>query len=383
MTTTSTIVGKNLVITGPTGCGKTYRAIKIAREIGGKFAYLAPCRQLVYETYIQYASPASTLSTGEVHIPAANEIEDSFFGVFESHIPRDVKTVIIDEAHFLVDAERGAALNKLIESDIPAIILCSATMTADMRNFQNRAWSNISIPIRGEWKKRKIESNEFWARVEAGEPSIIFRKYSGDCGASGGFAITADALPHERLSAQLAFQRGEIKLIECTNVLAQGLNFPATNILIESNYWDSNELILQKLGRLGRPGWTAKNAELTYCLATTPRIQKQKKPEYVANARDYDCGCLITTWLREAGIDTGSVENDNAIIAWCNERGFLPHEKPSRCNTDFDSSNKYFQPIAIEICKRFDLKMPNILCKLCASIRKCEEIIISARVRKK
>jgi len=50
------------IIEGKTGSGKTYYSINKAKELG-LFAYVAPCRQLAYEIFIDYSSKDDKLST--------------------------------------------------------------------------------------------------------------------------------------------------------------------------------------------------------------------------------------------------------------------------------------------------------------------------------
>lgn len=50
--------GSRYIVEGATGSGKTYYAIKeLTRD--KRFIYIAPCRQLVYESYIKYGKKES------------------------------------------------------------------------------------------------------------------------------------------------------------------------------------------------------------------------------------------------------------------------------------------------------------------------------------
>lgn len=57
-----------VIYEGSTGCGKTYTAIQDAVKFGANYLYLAPCRQLVYETALKYGNKQSTIHTGELKI---------------------------------------------------------------------------------------------------------------------------------------------------------------------------------------------------------------------------------------------------------------------------------------------------------------------------
>jgi superfamily II DNA or RNA helicase len=272
-----------LVIDGETGSGKTYFAINKAKEIGS-FIYVAPCRQLVYETAIKYGTPKDTITTGEVKITG----QENIYAIYESlnHIDLNAfNTLIIDEAHFLTDCERSNILLEAIDKFTGNIFLVSAT-----RNFKiPKGYKLIKLKALQKFKKKRITESKFLDRVKAGEPSIIFHKYKGACGNYGGYEIHADTPADERLQLQIEFAKGDITLIETTNVLAQGLNFPATNIMIVYNEWDTDEVIIQKIGRLGRYGIHSENQELTYCLSYKPtKISKKeiKKNEKKDNNLD-------------------------------------------------------------------------------------------------
>lgn len=243
------------IITGETGSGKTYYAINEAKK-RGRFIYTAPCRQLCYETAIKYGTNRDKITTGEIDIKGLNE---NCFSVFESLKGleyNDYNTLIIDECHFLTDITRNYNLIFAINQFEGNIFLVTAT-----KNFNEtkepllHGFSNNHLKSRVNFQIKRITVPKFFKRVKAGEPSIYFHKYKEACGKFGGHPINSDTPCDERLFAQLAFERGEIKFIESTSVLAQGVNFPATNVCIEYNQHDNNETISQKLGRLGRFGF--------------------------------------------------------------------------------------------------------------------------------
>lgn len=256
---------KNLVIIGGTGSGKTYKSIKIAKALG-RFIYVAPCRQLVYESAIKYGKKnVDSVSTGEINI---NNQKGNFFGVYESLNSIKLSNyhcLIVDEAHFINDYERGEALRAFIEKfkKIGVVLLVTATKTFETPS----GFEVMELKSLYEYKKEFITVDEFFERAKQGIPSIIFRARKTDGHYSVSQAIiTADTPPGLRLQTQIDFASGKITCIDCTNVLAQGLNFPAENILIEYNEHDTAELLHQKLGRLGRFGITEEGARLTCAL---------------------------------------------------------------------------------------------------------------------
>lgn len=226
---------------------------------------------------MDYSNPeVDMLSTGEIKL---NTEGKNFFGVYES-FPSEKKfeTIIIDEAHFISDDDRGVMLQDLINK-----LDCNIYMVTATQNFSIDGFKNIHLKAIESFEKEEISSSEFWERVEAGEPSIIFRDRKDDCGMAGGEPIHADIDLYNRLRIQRGFRDGKINLIETTNVLAQGLNFPATNIYIEESIWNTPELIKQKLGRLGRPFITSKDDRLTYHIEES--IEKINKKQVEGLAR--------------------------------------------------------------------------------------------------
>ncbi|MCK9545024.1 MAG: DEAD/DEAH box helicase [Novosphingobium sp.] len=279
---------KKIIITGETGSGKTY---KVINEIckGEKFIYIAPCRQLVYESFIEYSNENDTLSTGEVHING----NGSLYAVYESiSIENDYKefnSIIIDEAHFISDSDRGGHLSEIIKKfkDKKNIYLVTATDSIDRRHFKDfesiHLISKFKVP-----KKKEVSGEMFWENIEKGKKTIIFCNSISDSFSlsealkNNGYkslAINSTISPSERLKNQYDFMKGDIQVVCATNVLAQGLNFPAENIYIPKDMWDTEEMIVQKLGRLGRP-FLSDSEEVHYCIeyAEIPKKLKKKKP---------------------------------------------------------------------------------------------------------
>lgn len=315
------------LIIGDTGTGKTYKAITGAAQLG-YFAYIGPCRQLVYETAIRYGNSKDTISTGEVHLEGFN----NYFGVFESTIDyRSYKTLIIDECHFLTDEERGGELNLKIKEAKQAglnVILVTGTL-----NFEpKKSWKVEKLSPLANFTKEEISLKEFYQRMAAGVPSIIFRRYKSDCGNN---AITADTPSYERVKTQMDFMMGNITCVEATNAIAQGVNLPAENILIEYNPYDPAEVIHQKIGRLGRFGITRENSRLTYCVYEVPPLRTKK----IINKKQkvkYSFSKANKIKLKELGLweyfnNTPAhllpiIDKDN-IIFWCTKYNYKNTKK--------------------------------------------------------
>lgn len=288
-------MNKKIILTGETGSGKTYRVINEFNK-DKKFVYTAPCRQLVYESYIEYSKENDSISTGEVH----KYNNGSMFCVYESleHINIDsFDSLIIDEAHFVSDPDRGKTLYDIIKKfeDEKDIYLVTATDTISRIDFKNyehiHLKSNFKIPV-----KKEVDWYRFIENMENGLKTIIFcnsiRETFQTMNKIYRLGYKVEALnssidPDERLRIQYEFKNGDVQIICTTNVLAQGLNFPAENIFISNDMWNTDELIIQKLGRLGRP-LICKSEEVYYCIADFEIPKKLKKKRAVKKKLEND-----------------------------------------------------------------------------------------------
>ncbi len=251
--------------TGPTGCGKTFFAIRTVGK--GRFVILVPCRQLAYGIYLEYPE-ITGLDTGEVHL-------GNMFGnrvcVYENLgaqvIPQ--ATLIVDEAHYLNDPERGAALLETILVNAKAgkeIILLTATDTISDELRTLLDIEEVALePFQPEVEKIQIDQQEFARRVHAGMYSLVFTKHAPDERDRQYYAqrfridpelvgvVSANTPSYERLRTQIDFTERRLQVVVASNVLAQGLNFPAQGVLVEYNEYDDWEVVTQKIGRIVRP----------------------------------------------------------------------------------------------------------------------------------
>jgi len=281
------------IITGETGCGKTYSTIKKLQNDNTSFVYIAPCRQLVYETFIEYSHPEDDLSTGEVKI--INKQYGNLFAVYESLNVEQIKNysaLIIDEAHFLCDEDRGANLSKLLDvakEQQKEIYLLTATNSLRKKDFPH--YKTTYMPTLEAPPKVEIGWTEFEQRMMSGIPTIFFCgsineaiNYADELQSNGVKAASLTSLntPSKRLITQYKFKTGQLTTICATNLLAQGVNFTCSNLFIERSMWNTDELLLQKLGRLGRPYNSQMSDVVTYC--TSCPIPKQiNKRQQVKN----------------------------------------------------------------------------------------------------
>ena len=281
---------ETIMFCGPTGSGKTFNAIKHAREISNRFIIAVPTRQLAYEVFLDYN--LDFVYTGEVHLGEGA----CGVGVYEN-IKLDmidkIDTLIIDEAHFINDQDRGGELLEKIAYAISQnknIILMTATDSIAPQLKEKLKIKEIHLKPFEEIQRIDLGDIEDVEDLLKKDPSLnilVFTKYAPNEATKEHYCwllgvdedkcevIHAGIPSADRLLTQIKFRKGELQMVISSNVLAQGVNFPADIVIVEYNEWDTPEVIEQKLGRAGRPGFGKKYA---YRLAYwRPDIQKQQE----------------------------------------------------------------------------------------------------------
>ncbi len=265
----------SILYKGETGCGKTYEAIMKSES----FAIVVPCRQLAYEIFWDYPAKISRIDTGEVHI--GDESGNRVY-VYENlpEEPIDQQTLIIDEAQFLNDTQRGGELLQKVFNNYSAgktIILLTATDTISDAVKKALCVKEIKLlPFTSVPLKLQLDEVRFANRVFEGLATLVFcrgiptetdiARYAKKFGIDPEniSTISSSTPSFERFQKQINFKNGTLKVLLATNVLAQGLNFPAQCVYIEFDPRDTWELIQQKIGRLSRPGYGMKDCY--YCI---------------------------------------------------------------------------------------------------------------------
>jgi len=120
--------------------------------------------------------------------------------------------------------------------------------------------------------------------------------------------ISANIPTAKRLETQIAFKRGELQLVLSTNVLAQGVNFPADLVIIEHNNWDEWEIVQQKIGRAGRPQFCDK---AWYFLHEIPPKPERKINKTITK--------VIRKKYRKINIEKGEFQNFEIPSNSCKE----------------------------------------------------------------
>ena len=287
---------KKILITGGTGSGKTYQAIKMAENMGSPYAYLAPTALLAMECYVNYGTLQDSLEAKGVNLKGEG-IGNDFYGLYANkrNYNANYGTIIIDEAHFAFNfPEHLKNVQDIIENFNGNIILVTAT-----KDFKTpQGFKEINLESKVNFKKKEIEEKQALQRMKEGIPTLIL------CQTIRELEETTEDLREQNinfasldrytstkgiLKALKSFKTGDITCIVATNIAAQGINIACENLIIyDDNRYSDNSLIQQKLGRLGRLSHTKKDAELTFCnLAFTP-VQAEEFNDFSIKINDND-----------------------------------------------------------------------------------------------
>ncbi len=335
------------LLTGGTGCGKTTTAINSSDN----FIIAVPCRQLAYDIFVDNPKIEGLL-TGECSISPQSK---NLVAVYESvtkNVLSDYSTLIIDEAHFICDEERGLHLSNMVEFAIERgmdIILLTATDSIPDEWLKEKGFEIKELKPFKKIKKERLESYDELASLVERENDLsllFFNARNPDWDDSlptkvefleelYGRDIVIETMSAstpivDRIEIQHRFKNKEIDVLICTNVLAQGVNLPADIVFIEHNDFDSREIIAQKEGRAGRPGYADVGYICNFQWEKTPKIYKEthlhhnedEEVLWYARAEDYDSGS-------EDAID---------ISGW----GFTEHQIPEFWGVEFDHEKGEF-----------------------------------------
>ena len=276
------------MLVGETGTGKTYTAIKSVAG-NGPFVIAVPTRQLAYEIFIDYKEVKS-IRTGEV---THGNLSDNIVVVYENlnkEIVEQHNSVLIDEAHYLNDYDRGGLLLENVLTAInlnKKVMFMTATDSLSKKLKQKLHVATHQLkPFCKINRKRIMNKNDF-LKIAKGQKTLVFCKYTPDWSDKEYYArlfnvnddnialLSANTPTSERVKMQYQFKnpKSSLQVVVTTNVLAQGVNFPAKCALIEYNEWDEWEIVQQKIGRVGRPGYD--NTDSYYYLQNLPSKTKK------------------------------------------------------------------------------------------------------------
>lgn len=308
-----------LLIKGGTGSGKTYKAFEIAKKLG-TYMYLAPTKMLAYESFIEYGGYNSRINTSSVKV--GDKYAPNYFGCYAQigkynkkqkltsnvkevkekqriiNVPYD--TIIIDEAHWASQNDNHSFWIKKVVNEFDGnIILVTAEEINPPEGFETLELEGFHVE-----GTVKFWGSEWFDNIQNSRASLAI------C-SSLEQAERVDESLHARGIKHHFVYRGmnENDLIKsffdfkenggvlvATNMAQQGINLPCDNLLIEPNNYDTTVSISQKIGRIGRRGYTKKGQiNKIFIFEYAAKFSKQIEESIVSGMNDRSRGSKSIT----------------------------------------------------------------------------------------
>ena len=295
---------KSISFVGPTNSGKTYHGLQLLFEdyenSDGVCVYCGPLRLLAYEVYLKmverYGEQNVGFITGETQInPTARLLATT-----AEMAPREGHSLLVDEAHWLTDPDRGSVWTRLLYSSVydniysltaaeALPLVKSLTKTAKIqeeRLFVRKTPVSFSgvIPLTKIPKKtavvcfsRKHVYQVASELIHAGyKPGVLY----------GNLPLQVRTTEIEKYLA------GKYDVMVVTDVIGHGINLPIDNVVFtETQKFDGNingPLHLwegaQIAGRAGRYGLSEKGKVFLATGASWFSLERNDVKDYTSGA---------------------------------------------------------------------------------------------------
>lgn len=298
---------QNVILSSPTGSGKTKVFLEWAQQQNGKpIIITAPIKALSNQRYRELLASGYTvgLETGDIkNVPENCDFICCTQEIYTNkYLELEEITLIMDEFHYIFENPSRARtyIDALHDSKAKNILLCSATLgeinklTEYVNKVSGRdffAYENnsrlTSLFFKGDiepkdiknslivtFSKNNIENilNSIYSSRELQDKKIIksINKLAKedkidnsdiiDYAQKGISGYYGNLLPKEKLFIEKCFEQGMIDTVVGTDALALGVNFPVKNVIFAqlAKFYDgpiSKNLFEQLAGRAGRKGF--------------------------------------------------------------------------------------------------------------------------------
>lgn len=334
---------------GPTNSGKTYDALqRLAASRSG--VYAAPLRMLAREAYTKLCEQIGEenvgLLTGEEEINGGARV----LCCTAEMAPMSGTTLVLDEAHWAADVERGYAWTRLLAGGTYDTIEVAAS--AGAAPFLNAVFSDAPavttvihnrlspLTYGGDIGLQAIPDRSLVVAFSRKAVHTLARRLL-DAGRTVG--VLYGKLPPETRVAQIAlFMSGTVDVLVVTDVVGHGINTPASTVVIaQTDKYDGSEMrdlrtweVAQITGRAGRYGLAG--AGQAFTLAGEGGFNPKSELVHAgtkAAAGDEPDGLYIEKGLlRPTFRDLGAPESHQigvALIAWAARAAVELEERPA------------------------------------------------------
>lgn len=341
---------------GPTNSGKTYKALEnLCEEYesnpNGRYVYSGPLRMLAYEVYSKMVARYGEDNVGFITGEEAVNPEAPIIAATAEMTPLQGDVIIIDEAHWILDPERGHYWTRLLTSSSYRRMHIIAAQEAaegleklvsDARLIETEVFSRrTKINYEGSIHINKIPEK---TAVVCFSRNDVYKVYDQLLEAGKKACVLYGALPVEVRKKQIHdYENGIYDIVVTTNVIGHGINLPIDNVvfagterfdgesMIELPLWEAGQIS----GRAGRFGLSEKGR--VYILEgmekMTPESTLVRGGVNVAAGR-LESGLEVDRpFLAPKFSNLGLELNENAYVletlnAWSSkvetETGFLP-----------------------------------------------------------
>ena len=333
---------------GPTNSGKTYESrnaliAKFEKERWtqpGSGVYASPLRMLAYENYETISERVGAenvgLMTGEESINPDAPIICSTMEM----VPQEGKFLIVDEAHWLVDLDRGAVWTRAIRNvSFEEVHIISAVEAKDLVESLVQDAKNIHVTHHTRFNELAYDSQVFIKDIPERSAVICFSKKLVHMIAQRlleqgkTVAVLYGALPPYSRREQInRFISGEADYIVTTDVIGHGINLPVDNIVFAETMkfdgathrplrtWE----LAQIAGRAGRFGLTENNGGKVFALKGIRHMENDidliKEGVSVANGKAVSDllaeVAYIAPTFRSLGVIESTGEIHERLRAW-------------------------------------------------------------------
>lgn len=277
--TRETPLEKTIIYSGPTNSGKTFHGLKQLFEDyrtnpTETHVYCGPLRLLAYEVYLKMCEQFGEENVGFITGEEAINPDAKLLATTCEMTPKEGHSILIDEAHWLIDTDRGDVWGKLITShQYKNLYIITASeaiplieqLLVDSETIEHQSFSRKTpVEYGGTITLKDIQPKTAVVCFSRKTVYIIARELE-KMGKKVG--VLYGSLPLNVRKTQIQnYIDGNYDVIVTTDVIGHGINLPIDNLVfVQTEKFDGKEIRSLKIwetaqiaGRAGRFGLSNK-----------------------------------------------------------------------------------------------------------------------------